>query len=200
MKLTIKENNYNFEITLNDTANNSEILYSIGTAICHIFLETISHYASSEEEAKEMATDILLHQDSIYEEFFLQGVFNVLHKQYEKEDLYRKMQEEFKEWISTTGLDLTYFKARYTDSTTFHLDIHSVTPETVTVTIADTHNRDSLFTYTKERLENAESFDAIALIDLMKLVVLGDELFDELNPIRSIMPKDYITDCMNALK
>lgn len=200
MKLTIKENNYNFEITLNDTMNNSEILYSIGTAICHIFLETVSHYARSEEEAKEMTTDILLHQSSIYEEFFQQGIFNIFHKQYEKEDLYRTMQKEFRKWISTTGLDLTYFKSRYTDPATFHLDIHSSTPETITVDIADTHNRDSLFTYTKERLENAESFDAIALIDLMKLVVLGDELFDDLNPIRSIMPKDYIADCMNALQ
>lgn len=200
MKLTIKENNYNFEITLNDTMNNSEILYSIGTAMCHIFLETISHYAHSEEEAKEMATDILLHQDSIYEEFFQQGVFNILHKQYENEDLYRKMQEEFKEFISTTGLDLTYFKARYADPATFHLDIHSVTPETVTVDITDSHNRDALFTYTKERLENAESFDAIALVDFTKLVVLGDELFGELNPLRSVMSKKYITDCINALK
>ena len=199
MKLTTKTDHYNFEIELGEDLSTSAILTAVTEAIWHIGIQTIARFARVEEEAKEMSEFLLLHQSALYDKFFEENFFADYHKQHENDDLYRTMRTAFNRWISTNHIDIADFKNRYTDAVAFRLDVHAEDSNTVHVDIADDNNRDTLFTYTAQAMKD-ENFEISAFVDLMCLVVLGEELFGDINPLQKTLPEDYFRFCTEALE
>lgn len=199
MKLTTKTDHYNFEIELGEDLSTSAILTAVTEAIWHIGMQTIARFARVEEEAKEMSEVLLFHQSALYDSFFDENFFDDYHKQFEGDDLYRTMRTAFHGWVDAKHVDIDDFKKRYTDAVAFRLDVHAGGSDTILVDIVDDNNRDTLFTYTAQAMED-EKFEISGFIDLMCLVVLGEELFGDYNPLQKILPEEYFRFCTEALE
>jgi len=200
MKLTTKTDHYNFEIELGEDLSTSAILTAVTEAIWHIGMQTIARFARVEEEAKEMSEVLLFHQSALYDSFFDENLFADYHKQFEGDNLYRTMRTAFNRWVSTNHIDVADFKKRYTDAVAFRLDVHAGGSDTVLIDIVDGSNRDTLFTYTAQAMEDKDKFEISAFIDLMCLVVVGEELFGDFNPLQKTLPEDYFRFCTETLE
>ena len=116
----------------------------------------------------------------------------------EEKELYLFMERDFEEWAEENVIDVEYFQDLYEDCEQLKLVITKEYDGMVTVNLTDGTNNEILFCYTPEQMEE-EDFKYMDTRDLMHLEVLGDKVFgEEKNPLRDILPKDYVERCIKA--
>jgi len=210
--MNIKLDNGSYQLNLNAGdvigKDKEEVKEFAGTVLCHLLLEMLTRYADDEDEAKGMMVDILEDMVGTLGEFFEQGVFDEFHRlqveetnsmtDAEVEKLFLFMERDFEEWVKADNIDVEEYKKRYIACEQLDLVICKDNTGDVAVTLTDGINRDTMFHYSKEQMEG-EDFDKYATRDLMHLHVLGDRLSGDVqNPLRKILPKNYVERCIKA--